>query len=138
MSTSPDHDLPRLTAGLRPLIDNVSAIRASVHTKLLVGFLSGALLLVAMAGLSVAVLAHMADRVGELNTAQDRLDAVRGMLYDVTAQSHYRAMALLTHDNTNLDKIAQAKADFITQLDTLDEITPLNQKGVLARVREAN
>jgi hypothetical protein len=35
--------------------------------------------------------------------AQERLDSLRQMQYLVTAQSHYRAMALLTSDDTNLD-----------------------------------
>src|SRR5450759_3937738 len=122
--TSTHHDLPRLTAGLRPLIDRVAAIRASVHTKLLAGFLCGAVLLVAMAGLSVAVIDHMADRVAEINLAQDRLDSIRAMQYLVIAQSHYRVMSLLTHDDANVNNIAQAKADFLTQLDTLDSISP--------------
>jgi signal transduction histidine kinase len=136
--TSTHHDLPRLTAGLRPLIDRVAAIRASVHTKLLAGFLCGAVLLVAMAGLSVAVINHMADRVAEINLAQDRLDSIRAMQYLVIAQSHYRVMSLLTHDDANVNNIAQAKADFLTQLDTLDSISPPSQRGVLTRVREAN
>jgi hypothetical protein len=73
---SPVHDLPRLTAGSRPLIERVAAIRASVHSKLLVGFLFGALL-VAMAALSIVVLGHVAERVGEINMAQDRLYRLR-------------------------------------------------------------
>jgi signal transduction histidine kinase len=136
--TSTGHDLPRLTTALRPLIDGVAAIRASVHIKLLAGFLCGAVLLVAMAGLSVVVINHMADRVSEINLAQDRLDGIRAMQYLVTAQSHYRAMALLTRDDTNVAKIVQAKADFLTQLDTLDSISPPSQRDALARVREFN
>lgn len=44
----------------------------------------------------------------------DRVDRLRQMLYLVTAQSHYRAKALLTHDDHDNDQIAQAKADFLT------------------------
>jgi len=120
------------------LIDRVAAIRASVHTKLLAGFLCGAVLLVAMAGLSVAVINHMADRVAEINMAQDRLDSVRALQYLVIAQSHYRAMSLMTHDQSNVDNVARAKADLLTQLDTLDAISPPGQGGTLARVREIN
>jgi signal transduction histidine kinase len=131
-------DLPRLTRGLRPLIERVAALRASVHTKLLGGFLVGAVLLLAMAALSLAVLAHMSDRVGEINLAQDRLDRLRQMDYLVIAQSHYRTMALLTHDDANNDLIARAKADFLVNLDAIDKITPDSERGILARVREAN
>jgi signal transduction histidine kinase len=131
-------DLPRFTGWLRPLINRVAAVRASVHTKLLGGFLVGALLLVAMAGLSLAVLAHMADRVSEINLAQERLDRLRQMDYLVIAQTHYRTMALLTHDDTNNALIAQAKAEFLHDLDVMDAITPASERGILARVREQN
>ena len=120
-------DLPRFTRGLRPLIEGVAAVRASVHTKLLGGFLVGALLLVAMAALSLAVLAHMADRVSELNLAQERLDRLRQMDYLIIAQSHYRTMALLTHDNANNDLIAHAKADFLVDLDTARPDQPIRR-----------
>ena len=38
--------LPRFTGWLRPVVDAVARINASVHRKLLFGFLAGALLLV--------------------------------------------------------------------------------------------
>src|SRR5690242_5671212 len=98
-------DLPRFAGGLRPLIQRVATIRASVHAKLLVGFLTGALLLLAMGIFSAGVLRHIADRVDELNLVEIRLDHLRQMQYLVTAQSHYRAMALLTHDESNLTAI---------------------------------
>jgi signal transduction histidine kinase len=134
----PPPELPALGAWLRPVIDGVASLRASVHTKLLVGFLMGAGLLLAMAVLSLAVLAHMADRVGELDLAQERLDLMRQTLYLVTSQSHYRTMSLLTHDNSNIDSIAQSKAALLLDLDRLDAITPPSQRALMARVRQAN
>jgi signal transduction histidine kinase len=131
-------DLPAFGAWLRPVIDRVASVRASVHTKLLVGFLIGAGLLLAMAVMSLAVLGQLADRVSELNVAEERLDLLRQTLYLVTSQSHYRTMSLLTHDNSNIDSIAQAKADLLVDLDRLDAITPANQRALMARVREAN
>ena len=72
---------------------------SSVHAKLRAGFLMTALLLVAVAVLSVAILGTMAQQVSELTRLQQNLDRSRQMEYLVVAQSHYRAMALLTHDN---------------------------------------
>ncbi len=135
---SSESQLPGIGAWLRPAIDRVAALPASVHTKLLAGFLLGAALLVAMAGLSLAVQAHMADRVAELNVAQQRLDLLRQTLYLVTSQSHYRTMALLTHDDTNIDSIASAKAEMLQDLDHLDAISPTTSRGLLARVRDSN
>jgi signal transduction histidine kinase len=131
-------ELPRIALGLRPLIDAVARVRASVHSKLRAGFLFGALLLVALIGVSLAVQSHIADRVNELNLAQKRLDDLRQMDYLITAQSHYRTMSLLTHDDSYLPSISQAKADFLRLLDAIEPITPEAQRGVLARIREAN
>jgi signal transduction histidine kinase len=131
-------ELPRFAAPLRPLINSVAAVRASVHTKLLAGFLVGTGLLLAMAFMSLAVLGHMSDRVTELNQAQERLDLLRETLYLVTSQSHYRTMSLLTHDDSNLASIASAKAQLMVDLDQLDAITPPSQRSLLARVHEIN
>lgn len=131
-------DLPRIAAWLRPLIEAVAAIRASVHAKLLAGFLCVAALLLVLAGVSVLVQRHMADRVSELDLAQQRLDHLRQMQYLITSQSHYRTMALLTHDDGNNDLIGQAKAEFLTHLEAIEQIAPPEERSALARIREAN
>ncbi len=136
ISTAPE--LPRFAAGLQPMIDAVAGVRASVQSKLRAGFLLGVFLLVAMAAVSLAVQAHIAGRIDELNLAQQRLDDLRQMDYLVTAQSHYRTMSLLTRDDSYVDEIAQAKAQFIQFLDAIEPITPSNQRGIVARVREAD
>jgi CHASE3 domain sensor protein len=92
--------LPRLTGWLRPLVDRVARIDASVHRKLLFGFLAGALLLVALAILSLVVIGRMNERVNTLDGLHERSSRAQQMLYSVTAQSHDRAMALLTNDDT--------------------------------------
>ena len=110
---SPDEPhLPRYTGWLRPAVDLVASTKVSVHKKLLSGFLGGALLLVAMAVLSLVVIDRMDGRVNELNQAQQKADTAQQMLYLVTAQSHYRTMALLTHDPEWPPKIDEAKAKF--------------------------
>jgi signal transduction histidine kinase len=130
--------LPRAAQRLRPLIEQVAAVNASVHTKLRAGFLVGAVLLVAMAVSSVAVQRHIADRVDELNLAEERLDALRQMYYLVTAQSHYRTMSLLTRDDSYVQQIADAKTDFGTLLDEMTRIAPDSDRGFIARITDAN
>ena len=90
--------LPRFTGWLRPLVDLAARMRASVHRKLLTGFLVGALLLVALAVLSLLVIGRMNERVQDIDRLQVKASRAQQMLYAVTAQSHYRAMALLTQD----------------------------------------
>src|SRR5436190_19340398 len=93
--TPAEPGLPRFTGWLRPIVDAVARIRSGVHRKLLFGFLTGALLLVGMAVLSLVVMHQMNGRLIELDRAQVKASRAQEMLYAVTAQSHYRAMALL-------------------------------------------
>jgi signal transduction histidine kinase len=122
--TAREPGLPRYVGWLRPFVDGVARVKASVHRKLLFGFLGGALLLVAMAVLSLLVIGRMNDRVTELSTLQLKVDRAQQMLYAVTAQSHYRAMALLTGDDKYTGQIADAKATFATLLDQMQQSDP--------------
>jgi signal transduction histidine kinase len=116
--------LPRFTAWLRPVVDAVAGASAGVHRKLLFGFLAGALLLVGMAILSVLVIGRMNERVGELNHLQEKASRAQQMLYAVTAQSHFRAMALLTREDKYNTQIAEAKQTFIDLLDQMEQADP--------------
>jgi signal transduction histidine kinase/ActR/RegA family two-component response regulator len=116
--------LPRFTGWLRPVVDAVARINASVHRKLLSGFLAGALLLVAMAILSLVVIGRMNERVGDLNHLQEKVSRAQQMLYSVTAQSHYRAMALLTRDDKYNVQIATEKQKFTDLLNQMEQADP--------------
>ena len=116
--------LPRFTGWLRPVVDAVARTSAGVHRKLLFGFLAGALLLVGMAILSLLVIGRMNERVGELNHLQEKTSRAQQMLYAVTAQSHFRAMALLTHEDKYNTQIAEAKNTFIDLLDQMERADP--------------
>jgi signal transduction histidine kinase/ActR/RegA family two-component response regulator/CHASE3 domain sensor protein len=124
--------LPRWTGWLRPAVDAVARLRLTIHQKLLGGFLTGALLLVGMAILSLVVINRMEDRVSVLNAQEVKVDLAQQMLYDITAQSHYRAMALLTYRQEPSmaaewnDKVAEKKADFLHLLNTLKREDPQN------------
>jgi class 3 adenylate cyclase/HAMP domain-containing protein len=138
--------LPRLTGVLGPLVDAVARIRASVHTKLLVGFLVVGLLLIGMGLLSTVVIARMTGRVDELKTLETKIALAAQMKFDVTAQSHYRAMALLTKDDlkpipvhpTNNEKIALAKQDFGNDLDQIEKLSSPSDAAFFAKVRSDN
>ena len=93
--TPAEPKMPHFTGWLRPVVDAVARVKAGVHRKLLFGFLTGVFLLVAMGLLSLLVIRQMNDRMIELADAQVKADRTQEMLYAVTAQSHYRAMALL-------------------------------------------
>jgi signal transduction histidine kinase len=129
--------LPRYTGWLRPVVDAVARIPASVHRKLLFGFLGGAVLLVGMALLSLVIIERMNDRVGQLDGLQDKSQRAQQMLYLITAQSHYRAMALLTQEDSYNKQIADAKATFVDLLDQMAQDDP-SEAPFFAEVRSAN
>ena len=101
-TTPVDPQLPRYARWLRPVVDAVARLDFSVNRKLLFGFLAGAVLLVGLAILSVGVIGRMSDRVAELDRLESKASHAQQMLYLVTAQSHYRAMALLTRKSRTL------------------------------------
>ena len=105
-------ELGPLPSLLRPLVDWVARVNTTVHTKLLAGFLGIALLLLAMGVLSVTVLSRVNHQVDTLTALNEQTDLAREMIYKVTAQMHYRAMALVTNDASWNDKISLAKDDF--------------------------
>ena len=129
--------LPRFTGWLRPVVDAVAGTSAGVHRKLLFGFLAGALLLVGMAILSLLVIGRMNERVGELNHLQEKTSRAQQMLYAVTAQSHFRAMALLTHEDKYNTQIAEAKNTFIDLLDQMERADPA-EANFFREVRATN
>ena len=106
--------LPRF---LRPFVDWVARIRATVHTKLLAGFLLIALLLLSMGTLSIVVLGRLNQQVETLTALNRQASQARDMIYEVTSQSHYRAMALLQlQDDSWTPKIYVAKDLFANNL----------------------
>ena len=133
--------LPRFTGVLRPAVDAVAALRWPVRRKLLAGFLTGAVLLVAMGVLSLVVMDRMNDRRLEFEQAQHEADLARQMLYDVTAQSHYRAMTLLlwtyqgppvpgglASPQHYLNELETAKSQFSRHLDEIENVDPNDQR----------
>ena len=105
--------LPRF---LRPAVDAVARARATIHTKLLAGFLLIALLLLSMGIVCVVVLERIDGQVRKLTALSHQVNQAQQMIYEVTGQSHYRAMALLTGDQEWTDKIYAAKDAFDANL----------------------
>ena len=126
-----ESDLGPFPDFLRPLVDRVARVKATVHTKLLVGFFTIALLLLALGVLSVLVLNRVNDQVQTLTTLQAQADNARQMIYGVTAQSHFRAMALVTEDASWNDKISVAKGKFGEDLESIRSYGFVENEAVL-------
>lgn len=122
----------------RPLVDMVARARATIHTKLLAGFLLSALLLLAMGVLSIVVINRMNQQMERVVELQAQMDHARQGIYAVTAQSHFRAMALITEVDSWNDKIAQAKLDFAEDMESIRAVADAEQIEILDRLDAAN
>ncbi|HSL27099.1 MAG TPA: adenylate/guanylate cyclase domain-containing protein [Acidimicrobiia bacterium] len=130
-----ERELGVLPNALRPLVDRVARLPATVHVKLLTGFLIIALLLLAMGVLSIVVIGRMNQQVVHLNDLQAQTDLARQAIYSVTAQSHYRAMALITRVDSWNDKIDTAKSNFASTVDQIEALDAPISFGVIDRLR---
>src|SRR5688572_30930767 len=105
----------------RPLIDMVARTKATIHTKLLAGFLLSALLLLALGVFSIVVINAMNRQMDQVIELQEQLELAQEGIYAVTAQSHYRAMALITQVDSWNDKIDAAKENFTNDMEAIRE-----------------
>jgi signal transduction histidine kinase len=133
-----DQELPLLARPLAPLIRGVARIPASVHAKLLSGFVIGALLLLGMAILSFVTLAQMRQRMDDLSRAQEMVTRSQQMLYDVTSSMHYRAMAILTQDTSENAAVTQADNDFQSNLSVVERLNGPGDAGFFRSVQQTN
>ena len=133
-----DRELGPLPSLLRPFVDRVARLNVTVHTKLLAGFLVIALLLLSMGVLSVTVLSRVNHQVDTLTALNEQTDLAREMIYKVTAQMHYRAMALLTKDASWNEKISLAKSDFAKYLSEIRAYPEPDRKTFFADLDTVN
>jgi class 3 adenylate cyclase/CHASE3 domain sensor protein len=115
-------DLGPMPGWLSPAVDWVARRDVTVHVKLLTGFLIIAVLLVTLGLFSIAVLNRVDRQVDTLSTLHTQSDTAREMIYAVTAQSHFRAMALITEIDEWDDKIYIAKDGFTDDLGAMRAI----------------
>jgi class 3 adenylate cyclase len=121
-----------------PLVDMVARVKATIHTKLLAGFLLSALLLLAMGLLSIVVINSMNRQMDRVIELQEQMDLARQGIYAITAQSHFRAMALITEVDSWNDRIAVAKGDFAADMAAIRETADPGIEVILDRLAEAD
>ena len=132
---SPDGDPDQLPPLIRPAVDRIARIRATIHAKLLAGFLIIAVLLLAMGVTSIVVIRQMNARAHDQIELSHQSDLARQAIYAVTSQSHYRAMALTTFDDSWNAKIEIAKNSFTEDLDGIEAIGGPGVRESVERMR---
>ena len=131
----PEKELGPLPRVLRPLIDGVARMPATVHMKLLGGFLTIVLLLLLMGIFSIVVIGRMNQQVEGVIALETQTDLARQAIYSVTSQSHFRAMALITEVDSWNDKITVAKAKFTGVLDSIEVLDAPIDRELIDRLR---
>ena len=129
---------PTSTGPLGLLADFVAGIRASVHLKLLSGYLLGAILVLGMAVLTLVVITSMSNQVKELTRLQKQVESANTKNNLVTSQLHFRALALLTEDEAQTAKISEAKTMFSEELALAEAKSPPAKAEFFQRLRNAN
>lgn len=123
---------------LNPIVEWVARLRWSLHTKLLAGFLLVVLLLFSVMAMILYFTSRVEERTLRVAQLAEEVSRAGRIEYAVTAQMHFRAMALLTGDPSNDQKLIGARQDFSAQLGYLEALLDGQGQTILARLREAN
>lgn len=131
-----DGSLPPLLGPVRPLVDFVARLNASVHTKLVGGFFLGALLLLGTFILSLMVVHQMSQHVGTLNRSQEKVDIALQMERHLFLLSRLKAQALFTSDDSRNVEIDEAQQMFDEYLKVIVKLSP-ERSDQVRRIRAA-
>jgi len=127
--------LTRSPLGL--LVRWVARIQASVHAKLLGGFLLVVLLFIAMGVLSLQTIARMSRQSQLLHQAHERVDSARQIEHALAMQMNFIAMALLLKDEGAIANFLRENNRFNNMLARLEEAAPSEEGQMIQRIRTA-
>ncbi len=138
-ASPPSHrDNDGIPSILRPFVDFVARIQARLETKLLAGFLGISVLMLALGIVGLLAVNRMDNQVDRLATLHQQSDNANHMLYSITAQSHFRTMALLSGEPVWTDKIAGAKATFTGLMEETETIAVGDHSQMFDELRTIN
>lgn len=123
---------------LNPIVEWIARLRWSLHTKLLAGFLLVVLVLSSVTLIILYFTSRVEQRTLRVAQLSEEVSRAGRIEYAVTAQMHFRAMALLTGDPSNDQKLIGARQDFSTHLGYLEAVVDSQEQAILTRLREAN
>jgi len=127
--------LTRSPLGL--LVRWVAGIQASVHAKLLGGFLLVVLLFIAMGALSLQTIARMSRQNQLLHQAHERVDSSRQIEHALAMQMNFIATALLLKDEGTIANFLRENNRFNSMLARLEESAPSEEGQIIQRIRTA-
>src|SRR5919197_5452274 len=127
--------LTRSPLGL--LVRWVAGIQASVHAKLLGGYLLVVLLFIAMGALSLQTIARMSHQSQLLHQAHERVDSSRQIEHALAMQMNFIAMALLLKDEVTIANFLRENNRFNDMLAQPAEAAPPEEEQMIRRIRTA-
>jgi len=124
-----------LASPLGALVRAVARIRASVHVKLLAGFLLITLLFIAMTAVSLRTLTETARQTNLLDEAHERVGWSRQIEHALAMQMHFTAMALLSKDDGIVARILRENNRFNDTLARLETAAPAEERALIQAIR---
>jgi len=124
-----------LGSPLGALVRAVARIRASVHVKLLAGFLLITLLFIAMTAVSLRTLTETARQTNLLDEAHERVGWSRQIEHALAMQMHFTAMALLSKDDDIVARILRENNRFNDTLARLEKAAPAEERALIQAIR---
>ena len=106
---------------LGKLVRWVAAIKASVHAKLLAGFMFVTLLFIGMGVMSLRIITKMSDQAQLLDEAHERVHSSQEIQHALALQMNFTAMALLLKDETTVENILRENNRFSNTLASLEK-----------------
>src|SRR6266849_2704742 len=124
-----------LSSPLGVLVRAVARIRASVHVKLLAGFLLITLLFIAMTAVSLRTVAETARQTNLLDEAHERVGWSRQIEHALAMQMHFTAMALLAQAEDSVSLILRENNRFNDTLARLETAAPPEERALIQAIR---
>jgi len=116
-------------------VRRVSALRASVHAKLLAGFLIVTLLFVTMAVVSLVAQIGTTRQSRLLDQAHERVATAQQIEDALARQMHFTVLALIARDENAIAKVLRENNRFNNALASLEHEATPEQHGVIGQIR---
>jgi signal transduction histidine kinase len=120
---------------LGSLVRGVARVRVSVHTKLLAAFLLVTALFIAMAAVSLEIIAHMGRQSRSLDQAHERVRWSQQIEHALALQRHFTGMALLVQDEASIASILRENNRFNDTLERLERVAPADERALFQEIR---
>src|SRR2546430_9031504 len=122
---------------LGDLVRWVAAIKASVHAKLLAGFLLVTLLFIGMGVISLQTITKMSSQSQLLDEVHERVHWSQEIQHALALQMNFTAMALLLRDESTVENILRENNRFSNTLARLEEFARPEERELIQRIRVA-